>query len=193
MILLAGWLVLAAVPAALTVPSGVWQPEAGGCPPTYLVLMQNIGYPNLPVTPALLFDHPEARRDTLAMTPWTVLSAVGLIVLLEMIGSSSAFATLVVVVLSLGTIYSGGRFVRAYFGDYPIEAAPYFQYGMEQAVAATRKAAGATSGGGHYEPDGDAVYLCAFLRRVPAGNFSARPGGLRARGWAAVCVGGALR
>jgi hypothetical protein len=136
-IVLAGWLALAAVPAALTVPSGVWQPEPGGLQTPYVLMQHPVD--NLPLTPGLLFSHPEARRDILAMTPWTVLSAVGLVVLIEMIPSSTAVATLAVALLAVGTIFHGGRFVRAYFRDYPIEAAPYFQYGMEQAIAATRK------------------------------------------------------
>jgi hypothetical protein len=135
-IVLAGWLALAAIPAALTVPSGAWQPEPGE--PTPFVLMQQ-PIANVPVTPGLLFDHPESRRDILAMTPWTVLSAVGFVVLIELIASSNALTAIVVVVFAGGTIFHGGRFVRAYFRDYPIEAAPYFQFGMEQAIAETRK------------------------------------------------------
>jgi hypothetical protein len=142
-LMLLGWLVIAAIPAAMTVPSGAWQPEPGVSPPTPLVFM-DISIPNVPVTPALLMAHPESRRDTLAMTPWTVLSAVGFVVLLEVVMSSSALAAVfvVVVVLVAGTVFHGGRFVRAYFHDYPIVAAPYFQYGMEQVVAETRKADG---------------------------------------------------
>lgn len=135
-IVLAGWLALAAIPAALTVPSGAWQPEQGL--PTPFVLMQQ-PIANVPLTPGLLFDHPESRRDILAMTPWTVLSAVGFAILIELLASSAALTTIAVVVFAGGTILHGGRFVRAYFRDYPSEAAPYFQYGMEQAMAETRK------------------------------------------------------
>ena len=138
-IVLAGWLAIAAIPAALTVPSGAWQPEPGL--PTPFVLMEH-PVANVPLTPGLLFEHPESRRDLLAMTPWTVLSAVGFVVLIELLASSAALTTLVVVVLGAGTVFHGGRFVRAYFRDYPVEAAPYFQYGMEQVVAETRKHGG---------------------------------------------------
>ena len=140
-VLLVGWLVIAAIPAAVTVPSGAWQPEAGVSPPTPLVFM-DMSIPNVPLTPALLMAHPESRRDTLAMTPWTVLSAVGFVVLLELAMSSAGVVVLVVVLVGAFTIYHGARFVRAYFHDYPVVAAPYFQYGMEQVIAETRKAGG---------------------------------------------------
>ena len=129
---------IAAIPAALTVPSGAWQPEPGVSPPTPLVFM-DMSIPNVPVTPGLLMAHPESRRDTLAMTPWTILSAVGFVVLLELVASSTVLTAVVVAVLAAGTMYSGARFIRAYFHDYPIVAAPYFQYGMEQVIAETRK------------------------------------------------------
>jgi len=138
-LLLIGWLAIAAVPAAMTVPSGAWQPEAG--PPTPRVLMTQ-AIPDVPLTPGLLFAHPESRRDSLAMTPWTVLSAVGFVVLMDLIAPMGVLTTVVVAVLAAGTMYHGARFVRAYFRDYPSEAAPYFQYGMEQAIAETRKAGG---------------------------------------------------
>ncbi len=138
-LMLVGWLALAAIPAALTVPSGAWQPEPGL--PTPYVLMDH-PVANVPLTPGLLFSHPESRRDILAMTAWTVLSAVGFVTLIELVSSSSALTTIVVVLLATGAIFHGGRFVRAYFRDYPIEAAPYFQYGMEQAIAQTRKLGG---------------------------------------------------
>ena len=140
-IMLLGWLAIAAIPAALTVPSGAWQPEPGLSLPTPFVFMDT-SIPNVPVTPALLLAHPESRRDTLAMTPWTVLSAVGFVVLLEWVASSTALAAVMVAVLAGSTIYHGARFVRSYFYDYPVVAAPYFQYGMEQAIAETRKVAG---------------------------------------------------
>jgi hypothetical protein len=95
--------------------------------------------PNVPLTPGLLFSHPESRRDSLAMTPWTVLSAVGFAILLELTASSVALTTIVAAVLAASTIFSGARFARAYFRDYPIQAAPYFQYGMQQAIAETQK------------------------------------------------------
>ena len=137
-IFLLGWLAIAAIPAALTVPSGAWQPEPGL--PTPLVLMDE-SIPNVPLTPDLLFSHPESRRDSLAMTPWTVLSAAGFAILLELTASSIALTTVVAAVLAASTIFSGARFVRSYFRDYPIQAAPYFQYGIEQAIAETQKLA----------------------------------------------------
>jgi 4-amino-4-deoxy-L-arabinose transferase-like glycosyltransferase len=138
-LMLVGWLALAAIPAALTVPSGAWQPEPG--PPTPFALMEH-PVANVPLTPGLLFSHPESRRDILAMTAWTVLSAVGCVTLIELVSSSSALTTIVAVLIATGAIFHGARFVRAYFRDYPIEAAPYFQYGMEQAIAQTRKLGG---------------------------------------------------
>jgi hypothetical protein len=76
------------------------------------------------------------------MTPWTLLSAAGFVVLLDLTVPAAILTSVVVAVLGAGTIYHGARFVEAYFRDYPIVAAPYFQYGMEQAIAETHKAAG---------------------------------------------------
>jgi hypothetical protein len=137
------WVALAAVPAAMTVPSGAWQPEPGLQLPTPFVFMADKHVPDVPITPAILFEHPESRRDALAMTPWTVLSAVGFVVLMDLTVSLSiplsALAGFAAVGLAAGTIFHGARFVRAYFRDYPVEAAPYFQYGMEEAIAETHK------------------------------------------------------
>ena len=57
---------------------------------------------NVPLPPGLLFEHPESRRDILAMTPWTVLPAVGFVVLIELIASSGALTAIAVVLLAGG-------------------------------------------------------------------------------------------
>jgi hypothetical protein len=130
---------------------------------------------NAPLTPGLLFSHPESRRDILAMTPWTVLSAVGFVVLIELLASSAALTTLAVVLLATGTIFHGGRFVRAYFRDYPIEAAPYFQYGMEQAIAETRKL-GSDSGQVFITNRMEMPYIYVlFFDRYPPDVFQREP------------------
>ncbi len=135
-ILLLGWLAIAAIPAALTVPSGAWQPESG-LPTPFVFIDRPI--PNVPLTPGLLYSHPDSRRDALAMTPWILLSAVGFVVLLELTASAAVLTTVVAVVFAAGTIFHGARFLRSYFHDYPNQAAPYFQYGLEQAIAQTQK------------------------------------------------------
>jgi hypothetical protein len=137
-VLLVGWLAIAAIPAALTVPSGAWQPEPGL--PTPFVFMDT-RVPAVPLTPGLLLAHPESRRDSIAMTPWTVISATGFVVLLDLTAPAIVLTTAVAAILGVGAIYHGAQFVRSYFRDYPIVAAPYFQYGMQQAIAETQKVA----------------------------------------------------
>ncbi|HEV2171322.1 MAG TPA: hypothetical protein VGR40_10260 [Candidatus Binatus sp.] len=136
---LLAWTLIAAVPAAMTVPSGAWQPEPGLQSPTPYVFIAGKMPATVPITPRLLFEHPESRRDALAMAPWTILSAAGFVVLIEL-PATAALTAVAVLAIAATTLWSGGRFVRAYFENYPAEAAPYFQYGMEQVVAAAHKA-----------------------------------------------------
>ena len=139
MLAMLAWLAIAALPAAMTVPSGAWQPEPALPLPTPCVSMAaGRQPPDVPLTPALLFAHPESRRDALAMAPWTVLSAAGFVVLLDLTVSWSwpALTAVAAAALAAGTLFHGARFVRAYFRDYPVVAAPYFQYGMDQVIAA---------------------------------------------------------
>ena len=88
----------------------------------------------VPVTPWLLFSHPDSRHGVLAMGPWVLLSALGFVTLLELISSRRALGIALCVALGAGTLFHAARFIRSYFVDYPAIAAPYFQYGMEQVV-----------------------------------------------------------
>jgi hypothetical protein len=64
------------------------------------------------------------------------------VVLLDLTASPGILTAVVVTVIGGGAIFHGAQFVRAYFRDYPVVAAPYFQYGMQQAIAETRKITG---------------------------------------------------
>jgi hypothetical protein len=132
-LLLIGWLAIAAMPAALVVPLGVWEP-GHLVPPEPWVLHQP-AY-NVPLTPWMLLSHPDSRHDVLAMIPWILLSALGLTTLLEFSPSMPALTATMVGLLAAGTIFHGSRFVRTYFTDYPAIAAPYYQYGIEDTLKA---------------------------------------------------------
>ena len=137
-VLFIGWLVLAALPAALLVPQGAWSPESAGHLPTPVVLARRLG-PNVPLTPWLLFAHPEARHDVLAIAPWTLLSALGFVTLLAWT-SRRAFLRLVAVgLIATAGICHGALFIRSYFYDYPILAAPYFYYGLDRVIESVEK------------------------------------------------------
>jgi len=135
--LLVGWLVAAALPAALTLPLGILQLEPQEIP-TPWIQMLNRAAPQR-ITPQLLLWHPDSRHDVLAMAPWILLSALGFVFLLEAIPRAAAWKALLGVLLLGGTIFHGVSFLRSYTGSYPILAAPYFQYGIEQALQATEK------------------------------------------------------
>ena len=99
-LLLLAWLVAAALPAALTLPS------------------------------------PQASRNVLAITPWTLLSALGMVFLLNLDFVSVVARRVAVGVLLVATLWQGASFLRFYFGAYPTVAARVYQYGMEQVVHA---------------------------------------------------------
>jgi hypothetical protein len=100
--------------------------------------MRTAVWPDVPLTPRLLLDHADSRHGALAMTPWALLSALGLVTLVEsssrMVRAKMAIAGLLLV----GAVWHGARFVASYFRDYPILAAPYFQYGIEQTLQAIK-------------------------------------------------------
>ena len=102
-ILLISWLVVAALPAALTLPA------------------------------------PHALHDILAITPWTLLSALGLVFLLDFAAWPVLARRTAAGALLLAALWQGGSFVRFYFGPYPSLAARAYQYGMEQVVQATEQ------------------------------------------------------
>ncbi|HXW84834.1 MAG TPA: hypothetical protein VEJ86_10545 [Candidatus Binataceae bacterium] len=135
--LLACWLLFAALPAALIMPLGASWPEPTPLPTPHVMFDYSV--PAAPLTPALLLSHPDSRHGVLAMVPWTLLSAVGFVVLLELCSQTPVLQAVAVGVIAAATIFSGGRFVTFYFRDYSAIAAPYFQYGVEQALAAVRR------------------------------------------------------
>jgi hypothetical protein len=140
-VLLLGWLVLAAVPAAMLVSAGAWMPEGGGHHQPTPISLLKVSPPNIALTPALLFSHPEARHDLLAIVPWMLLSAVGFVTLIECSSDRRAFRIVAVGLVVLGITFHGVRFVRAYFHEYPILAAPYFCWGLDEAIRAAAKSA----------------------------------------------------
>ncbi len=132
-LLLLGWTVLATLPAALILPLGASLVERGKALPTPWVLFDGTE-PLAPFSPAVLLAHPDSRHAELALVPWILLSALGFAMLVELTWSRRALGITLCAALAAGTLFHAARFIRAYFVDYPVLAAPYFQYGMEQVV-----------------------------------------------------------
>jgi hypothetical protein len=132
LVLLVAWLVFATLPAALTVPLGATYPEAREMPTPHVMFEYPVS-PTLP-TPSLLLSHPDSRHALLAMVPWILLSALGLAMLVEWTSRKAVLRWAAASLLLAGAIFHGARFVRYYFRDFPTIAAPYFQYGIEQAL-----------------------------------------------------------
>jgi 4-amino-4-deoxy-L-arabinose transferase-like glycosyltransferase len=139
LIFLIGWLLLAALPAAAILPLGAFQPEPGRDVPTAAILRDH-AVPNVSLTPQLLLSHPDSRHAALQPAPWTLLSALGLVTLLEMAWAPMLIRTVAAGLLLVGVVFEGSRFAWSYFHDYPILAAPYFQYGMEDVIRAVQSA-----------------------------------------------------
>lgn len=137
-LLLAGWLLFASLPAALTMPDGAWYPEAREIP-TPDLRFDYSSVPAAPLTPSLLLAHPDSHHDALAMAPWILLSALGFVVLLEWTSRVKALQAAAAGLILAGIVFHGVRFVRYYFREFPAVAAPYFQYGIEQAMQAVDK------------------------------------------------------
>ena len=136
-LLLAGWLIVAALPAALTMPLGASRPEARALPTPHVMFDYSVR-PS-PLTPSLLLSHPDSRHDVLAIAPWILFSALGFVVLLEWLSRMAVLRAAAAGLILAGAIFHGARFVRYYFRDFPTLAAPYFQYGIEQALGAVDK------------------------------------------------------
>ncbi len=139
-LLLIGWLMIAAIPGGMTVPPGLRRelpapPKAGRVTAFEApsATIRPAGRPSSP-TPGLLLAHPAQRRDLLAIAPWTLFSALGFVVLIDLVTVSAPATAVVVVGLILITGVQGVERTRAYFRDYPVLAAPFFKYGMEQVV-----------------------------------------------------------
>ena len=136
-LLLAGWLIVATLPAALTIPEGAFAPDAGAMPTPHV--MANYPVLRTPLTPALLLSHPDSRHAVLAMAPWILLSALGFVVLLEWTSRMPALRAAATALILAGAIFHSAQFVRYYFRDYPALAAPYFQDGIGPALQAVDK------------------------------------------------------
>ncbi len=81
-IVMVAWLILGALPAAAVVPLGAFQPEPGKLIPTAWLLMEHpLG--GVPLSPSLLMSHPDSRHALFEMVPWTLLSALGFVTLLD--------------------------------------------------------------------------------------------------------------
>jgi len=104
-------------------------------PPTARILLDNFTR-DPPLTRRLLLSHPCSRRDLLAIVPWTLLSALGFVALLDLIYVPATFRAALASLIVAGAIFHGAAYLRSYFRDYPTLAAPYFKYGMEQVVRA---------------------------------------------------------
>jgi hypothetical protein len=131
-ILILGWLIIAALPAALIKPLGASLPESGKMPTPYVLL--NTRIPPAPVTPSLLLGHADSRHDILAVVPWILLSALGFVVLLDLTRDLPVLQTLAMVLLLAGVVFHSSRYLRYYFEDFPAIAAPYFQYGIKEVL-----------------------------------------------------------
>ena len=130
-ILIFGWLIFAALPATLIKPLGVgYIPEPGKMPTPHVMFSYNL--PREPITPSLLLTHPDSRHEVLAMTPWILLSALGLVALLDLTSRAPVLRAAAVCLLLVGIVFHSARFVRYYFEDFPAVAAPYFQYGIKE-------------------------------------------------------------
>jgi hypothetical protein len=128
-VLLVGWLIIAALPATLIKPLGVSSSEPGKMPTPWVLLTKEV--PTAPVTPSLLFDHADSRHDILAVVPWTLLSALGFVVLLDLTAATPLLRAGVIGLLVCGVMFHSSRYLRYYFQEFPTIAAPYFQYGIK--------------------------------------------------------------
>jgi hypothetical protein len=102
-ILLLDWAIIAAIPAALTIPA------------------------------------PHMLRDVLAIAPWTILSALGVVFLLDLAVLPIGIRRMAAAALMIAVLWQGVSFVRFYFGPYATVAARSYQYGMEQVVRTTER------------------------------------------------------
>jgi hypothetical protein len=134
-ILILGWLILAAVPAAMIKPLGVGYLEPGVSTPTPWVLLKD-KTPTAPVTASMLLDHADSRHSALMLAPWILLSALGFVVLLDLTCQRCALRVAATVLLLISLLFHSTRFLRSYFEDFPMIAAPYFQYGIKEVLQA---------------------------------------------------------
>jgi hypothetical protein len=129
-ILILGWVLFAAVPAALIKPLGVGFYQPGDVPMPWVMINSEI--PPTPVTPSMLLDHTDSRHSAMAMAPWILMSALGFVVLLDLTSGRSILRWVAVALLGAGILFHSARYLRNYFEDFPTYAAPYFQYGIKE-------------------------------------------------------------
>jgi len=140
-VLLAGRLVLAAAPAMLALPMGVGMPDSGApidAVPSPAILSP-LEAPTPQLTPKIWMAHPMSRRNLFACTPWILLSVLGLTILIDMLASHPLARNLTLGALAASLLFHSASFVKYYFTEYPVVTAPYFQYGIEQALAAAHR------------------------------------------------------
>jgi hypothetical protein len=164
-LMIIGWLMLAAVPAAMTVPptpprlrdlpvSSVAEPGRAIAAVTSPARLQSVAletnrvttWPPIapeadeteswgrPLSAPLIFARASARRDLMALAPWTLLCALGLVTMLDLTALPLALRTAVAALLLAGSVFHGALFVRSYFTDFPRLAAPYFKYGIAEVI-----------------------------------------------------------
>ncbi len=124
-----GWLICAALPAMLTVPLGAFALEKTDIPTASILCDYSRVAVNPDLSPAVLMSHPDSRHDALAMAPWTLVSALGFVALLELLRKRVLLMSAAAALLLAGVIFHSARFCKTYFGDYVMMSAPYFQYG----------------------------------------------------------------
>ena len=89
--------------------------------------------------PAMTLPVPHELRNILAITPWTLLSVLGLVFLLDLAAAPLLARQIVAGLLIIATLWQGTQLITTYFGSYARFAARSYQYGMEQVVHAIQQ------------------------------------------------------
>jgi 4-amino-4-deoxy-L-arabinose transferase-like glycosyltransferase len=77
-----------------------------------------------------------SMHNVLGIAPWILLSALGFVVLLDLLESRPLLRTVAAALILGGALYHGLRYAGAYFGRYPADSARAFQYGLKDVVSA---------------------------------------------------------
>ncbi len=88
------------------------------------------------IPPALTIGAPDNERNLMAFAPWMLASALGFVAALDALAYRPRLAALVAAAFFAGAVLHSGKFVKAYFLEYPAQSARFFQYGVDQAVLA---------------------------------------------------------
>jgi hypothetical protein len=86
------------------------------------------------LTAALILPEGHPLHSLLMVTPFTLLSALGMVFLFDLAGVSRLARIVVASAIVLMMVIQGARFVSFYFHKYPPLAAYVFQYGLGTAV-----------------------------------------------------------